>query len=93
MYSISSDRPLPENHSNGLTATLRKLHYREDSVDIPGDRKNGIYTVAKHVGIKITVRDTGDGKAIVWRTDGPERPREDIFGQPLKPATKTGVLK
>jgi hypothetical protein len=88
MYSISSDRPMPGKHSirDGLTTTLRKLYYREDSVDIPRDKKNAAYSAAKLAGIKITVRDTGDGKAIVWRTDGPERPHEDIFGQPLKPA-------
>jgi hypothetical protein len=92
MYSISSDRPLPGNHSirDGLTNTLRKLYYREDSVEIPRDKKPSAYAAAKLAGIKITVRDTGNGKAVIWRTDGPERPKPfnnglDIFGQPLKP--------
>ena len=94
MYDISADRPLTQSHtiSDGLTNTMRGLRYQSDSFEIPRDKKPSAYSAAKLAGIKITVRDTGKGKAIIWRTDGPKRPLDDglnIFGEPVKPTTRS----
>lgn len=96
VYEVSSDRPLPGKHSlrDGMAKTMRSLQYKGDSTEIPRDKKPGAYTAARCAGIKITVRDTGDGKAIVWRTDGDERPvPRSIFEPeplPLPAAKATG---
>lgn len=84
MYDISSNRPLPEGHStrNGLSKTIREM-CKNDSFELPASKKPSAYSAAKLVGAKITVRDTGEGTAIVWRLDGAER--IGIFGQPAQP--------
>ena len=94
MYDISHDRPLPSPYPsrNGLTKRLRDM-YKNDSFEMPSNKKASAYSAARHAGAKITVRDSGAGTTMVWRLDGPPRPASifddglDIFGQPRKAET------
>lgn len=83
MYNISHTRPLPGPARNGFTQTLRDMR-KGDSVDIPSSKKASAYSAARLAGVKITIRDSGKGVAVVWRLNGPERPVEtNIFGEPI----------
>lgn len=92
MYDISHDRPVPDSHSsrNGITKRLRGM-YKNDSFEMPSDKKASAYSAARLTGARITVRDMGAGTAIVWRLDGPPRPASifddeiDTFGQHIHP--------
>jgi len=95
MYEISDERPLPGSHSvrDGLTNTLREMH-KGESIEVPQLKKSSVYSAAKLAGIKVSVRDTGKGTAIVWCVDGPERvsiftDSLDIFGDPLPKTSNT----
>ena len=96
--SYDYDIPSPGRDRKGFTQTLREMR-KGGSVEVPLAKKPSIYSAAKAAGVKVRIRVTGHNTVRVWRIDG-EEPLKlnifndglDIFGQPLKPATGPGPV-
>lgn len=67
-FKIQRKVPVPKPHrGRGLTATLRACKVG-DSFLVPGSiSRTGAYTVARHLGVTVAVRQEGEGFRI-WRT-------------------------
>ena len=86
MYEIEQGIPRPDAKERvkggGFSGKLRRM-CKDDSLLVPVSKKGSVHPAAKSAGVKVAMRDLGDGTARVWRLDGPER-GEGIFYESQK---------
>lgn len=63
---IDKNIPLPD-HFEGYSATMKVLEIG-DSFLVPADKRSGMPTRAKQIGIEIVTKKQPDGMVRVWRT-------------------------